>query len=308
MNKQELMMLQALPLEVKIMKSKQRIREFVDYMGGEDKVYISFSGGKDSTVLLDLVREEFPNIEAVFVDTGLEYPEVKQFAKSKKNVTVLRPKLSFKQIIEKYGYPVTTKEQSQYIYQYRTAKSVKTKDTRLNGNKWGRGKISNKNLYLINAPFKISDRCCYHMKKAPIHKFEKQTSKSPILGIMAEESSNRQNHYLKTGCNSFEGKRPMSKPLGFWTEQDILRYIQLRNLNVASVYGEFIEIKGELKFSKCQRTGCVFCMYGIDMEKGENRLQMLEQTHPQLHEYCMNKLGFKEVCKYMGIKYSNKEI
>ena len=52
---------------------------------------------------------------------------------------------------------------------------------------------------------------------------------------------------------------------------------------------------------------CVFCGFGVHLEKGENRYQRLERTHPQLHDYCMNKLGFKEVCEYMGIKYSNKE-
>ena len=74
MNKNELIMLQALPLEIKVAKSKLRIREWVQHYGAEN-VYISFSGGKDSTVLLDLVRSEFSEIEAVFVDTGLEYPK-----------------------------------------------------------------------------------------------------------------------------------------------------------------------------------------------------------------------------------------
>lgn len=305
MNKQELTMLQALPLDIKIAKSKLRIEEFVRHMGGEDKVYISFSGGKDSTVLLHLVRSIYPNIEAVFVDTGLEFPEIKEFVKKFENVKILRPKLSFKQVIEKYGYPVVSKEQSQYIYQYRTAKSEKTKLTRLNGNKWGRGKISEKHKYLLNAPFKISDKCCDVMKKTPVKQFEKQTGKAPIIGVMASESSNRQNHYMKTGCNSFDGIRPISKPLGFWKEQDILSYIKKYNLNIASVYGELIEDnEGKLKYNLRQRTGCVYCMYGMSLEK-ENRFLILEKTHPQLHNYCMNNLGFKSVCEYMGIKYSN---
>ena len=51
---------------------------------------------------------------------------------------------------------------------------------------------------------------------------------------------------------------------------------------------------------------CIFCMYGIHLEKGQNRFQRLEITHPQLHEYCMNKLGFKEVCEYMNIPYKGE--
>ena len=114
MNKTELIILQSLPLDIKIMKTKRRIQEWIDYYG-EDKVYISFSGGKDSTVLLDLVRQVNSNIPAVFIDTGLEYPETKEFVNSIDNVTILRPKMSFKQVIEKYGYPMVSKEQANYL-------------------------------------------------------------------------------------------------------------------------------------------------------------------------------------------------
>ena len=123
----ELRLMQNYPLELKIMKTKLRIQEWVSYYG-LDGVYISFSGGKDSTVLLHIARELYPNIKALYIDTGLEYPEVKQFVKTWDNVDIIRPKMSFKQVIEKYGYPVISKEQSQYIYQYRNAKSEKTKE------------------------------------------------------------------------------------------------------------------------------------------------------------------------------------
>lgn len=49
---------------------------------------------------------------------------------------------------------------------------------------------------------------------------------------------------------------------------------------------------------------CVFCGYCKSEKQLEERYLRLEQTHPQLHDYCMNKLGFKEVCEYMGIKHS----
>lgn len=68
-------------------------------------MYVSFSGGKDSTVLLDLVRSEYPNVKAVFVDTGLEYPEIRSFVKTFDNVEILKPKKNFKQVIQEYGYP-----------------------------------------------------------------------------------------------------------------------------------------------------------------------------------------------------------
>jgi len=99
---------QALPLNLKIELTKRRIKEFYEHFNGN--VYVSFSGGKDSTVLLDIVRSMYQNVIAVFVDTGLEYPEVKQFVKSTPNVQILRPKTPFNKVIEEFGYPVISKE------------------------------------------------------------------------------------------------------------------------------------------------------------------------------------------------------
>ena len=216
--------------------------------------------------------------------------------------------MNFKQVIEKYGYPVISKEQSQYIYQYRNAKSEKTKKTRIEGNKWGRGKISNKWLYMIDAPFKISDQCCNVMKKNPAKSYEKETGRVPIVGTLAEESSLRTTHYLKNGCNTFDSKRPKSTPLGFWTNQDILEYIKRFNIKIPSVYGDIVEVDGKLKTTGCDRTGCIYCAYGCHLED-ENRFLRLEKTHPRLHDYCINKLAMGEVLEYMNIPYAeNKTI
>lgn len=113
MTAEYLRMLQALPLELKIKKTELRIREWYEYWGGD--VFISFSGGKDSTVLLDIARRIYPDIEAVFSDTGLEYPEIKEFVKTFPNVTIVRPKYSFKEILTKYGYPIISKEVSNVV-------------------------------------------------------------------------------------------------------------------------------------------------------------------------------------------------
>ena len=112
---QELQQYQALPLNVKVMMTKDRIRGWVREFG-EDGVYVSFSGGKDSTVLLHMVREEFPNIPAVFVDVPTQYPELKQFAQTFDNVEILKPKMSFMQVCEKYGFPLISKEVSRTVY------------------------------------------------------------------------------------------------------------------------------------------------------------------------------------------------
>lgn len=112
--KDDLKQLQSMPLDAKILMTQTRIREWVREFG-ESGVYVSFSGGKDSTVLLDIVRKMFPDIEAVFVDTGLEYPEIRQFVKTFDNVTILRPDMRFDEVIKKYGYPMISKEISKCV-------------------------------------------------------------------------------------------------------------------------------------------------------------------------------------------------
>ncbi|GAG94906.1 unnamed protein product [marine sediment metagenome] len=99
---------QGLPLEIKEGLSYNRIRTWYEHWNGE--VYVSFSGGKDSTVMLDLVRRYYPDVPAVYVDTGLEYPEIRDFVKNTKNVVWLKPEMKFNKVLEKYGYPIASKK------------------------------------------------------------------------------------------------------------------------------------------------------------------------------------------------------
>ena len=239
----DLRKLQALPLELKIKMTQRRIRDWVKEYG-EDGVYVSFSGGKDSTVLLHIVREMYPDTEAVFVNTGLEYPEIQKFVKSFDNVTILRPKMRFDEVIKRYGYPVISKDISQTIH-YAKQNNAEWAWKRLNGissksddlseyraNRYGKYKP------LTQVDFNCSNWCCLVMKEKPMHEVEKR--KKPITGIMAAESERRTDAWLKTGCNAFDSQRPMSKPLSFWTEQDVLRYIKENNIPIASVYGDIV--------------------------------------------------------------------
>ena len=111
----DLYQMQSLSLSSKITMTRQRIRSWVDEYG-LDGVYVSFSGGKDSTVLLDIARKDYPNMKAVFVDTGLEYPEIREFVKTFDNVDWIKPKMNFRQVIEKYGYPFISKEVAECVY------------------------------------------------------------------------------------------------------------------------------------------------------------------------------------------------
>jgi 3'-phosphoadenosine 5'-phosphosulfate sulfotransferase (PAPS reductase)/FAD synthetase len=285
-------------LDVKILKTKQRIREWYDYYGGD--VYVSFSGGKDSTVLLHMARELFPDIPAVFTDTGLEFPEIREFVRSIENVTWLKPTLPFFEVVKKYGYPCITKDQSHYIYVFRGTKNEDTKRRYSEGiNKDGsktRFTVSKKWRYLFDAPFKISDQCCGVMKKYPFKKYEKKTGYKPIVGTMASESKLREKNYLEFGCNGFNKTRPMSTPMAFWNEQDVWDYIKLYNVPYSKIY--------DMGYT---RTGCVFCMYGCHLEQKPNRFQLLKQTHPKMYEYCMKDvedggLGIGYVLDYIHVE------
>ena len=283
---------QAQPLEWKTERSLLKIKEF--YEQNDGKVYVAFSGGKDSTVLLHLVRSTYPDVKAVFVDTGLEYPEIREFVKQTENVVILRPKMSFVEVLERYGYPVVSKDVSMTISRYRNTKDPEMKKFRLYGIRKGKGGyvmgvIPRKWRYLVNAPFKISDYCCDVMKKAPFKNYVKETGESPYMGVMAANSNRRQRDFLKYGCNVY-GKGANSKPLSFWTDEDVWGYIRGKQIPYSRIYD-----MGE------KNTGCMFCMFGCHLEPHPNRFRRMKTTHPQLWSYCMNRLGLREILAYLGV-------
>ncbi|MDE7398942.1 MAG: phosphoadenosine phosphosulfate reductase family protein [Oscillospiraceae bacterium] len=183
---------------------------------------------------------------------------------------------------------------------------------------------------LVNAPFITSSHCCDVMKKLPMRKYEAKTKRKPMIAVMAEESLMRQKSWLKNGCNAFEASHPASRPMSFWKQQDILLYLKTYNVPYCSVYGDIVEQDRQLKLSGfeeesprlittgCERTGCMFCMFGIMSDKTPNRFQRLKKTHPKIYDYCIgggefdesgllkpNKqgLGIGRILDFIGIEY-----
>lgn len=287
---------QQLDLEIKIKKSlmliDEAIREF-----GEDKVYISFSGGKDSTVLSHLVRQHYPDILHIFSDTTNEYPEtLKHIIWEQKyngmNLIRVRPRdgsgraFNFKRVVDEYGYPMFTKSAANAIRTYRRALSDETRDNsiqyiRRNFKRYEQYKECN-----------ISDLCCDKLKKVPIKKKAKQLGlECVMLGTLAEESRQRERDWVQYGCNIFYKKKDnQCRPLSFWTEKDIYQYIELYNIKIADIYKMGYE-----------RNGCMFCGFGIHLEGDNNRFMRLKETHPKSYEYLIK--NFSDLFDELGVKY-----
>lgn len=114
--------------------------------------------------------------------------------------------------------------------------------------------------------------------------------------MLASESNLRLIKYFEGDCNAFSNKRPQSNPLMFWNEQDILEYIVKFNIPIASIYGDIVRAPdGTLHTTGCQRTGCMFCMFGLHFDESPNRFERMKETHPKQYDYIMNKLGGKHV-------------
>lgn len=328
----ELQQLQSLPLDVKIKKTQLRIQEWYEHWDGQ--VYVSRSGGKDSDVLGNIVKKLYPDVPHVFVNTGLEYDSVRIHAMDISD-TVLTPKTSFDQVLKKHGYPIISKAVAQVVKELRSGGKENTlRYSQIHGTSIDKntGELSHYNykkyLFLLDAPFKISDACCNNIKKKPFYEYNNKTNRKPIIATTASESPVRKSNWMKNGCNAFNTKNPSSQPISFWTEQDILHYIRLYNIDISSVYGDivFIDNDGieycnslvddclELKTTGEPRTGCVFCLFGITCDT--DRLVRLKEREPKKYDYVMrggkfdesgmwiphNGLGYKFVIDWLNEK------
>ena len=177
--------------------------------------------------------------------------------------------------------------------------------------------------FFLEAPFEISSHCCRIMKKNPAHIYAHKTGRKPITAQMAAESRLRTQKWLQNGCNGFDLNEPISNPMSFWFEDDVLLYCYKHNIQLCSVYGDIVketEVEGQLdledlgifdlgrpqlKTTGCERTGCVFCGYGAHLEKGKGRFARLKVTHPKLYDYLMRPLdkgglNYKEVIDWIN--------
>lgn len=281
--------LRSMPLEAKIVQTKFLIHKAVSTFG-EEKCYISYSGGKDSTVLSHIAKQLYPNILHLFANTTNEYPETLKHVQWEKNenrtniITVLPIDTqgdiwTFKKVVETYGYPMFSKRISNAIRTYQHARTERTKQNSID--------YINNNFkkYEKYKELPISDKCCDKLKKEPLRRKAKELGMDcVILGVLASESYQREKDWLENGCNVFfKFKDNQCKPLSFWTEEDILEYIEKYQVKISKLY--------DMGY---KRNGCMYCGFGVQLEQPEtNRFKMLKKTHPVQYSYFVN--NFKDI-------------
>jgi 3'-phosphoadenosine 5'-phosphosulfate sulfotransferase (PAPS reductase)/FAD synthetase len=285
----------------------------------DGKVYAAFSGGKDSTVMVHLLDKwcemmKYEKIPLVFNNTTNEYSQILDYVKKHGDrVQWLRPKITFAQSLQKYGFPLISKEQSQKISEAKNTKSEYLRDLRINGKirvskKTGKSykspTISKKYLHLVDSDIQITSKCCDVLKKWPVKKFEKETGLNAIIGTTADESNLRRQQYNLNGCNTF-GDRNICRPLSIFTEKDIWDIIIKNNIRLSEVYYDQVidgvVVKGE------KRTGCAYCAFGVQYEDPFNtKFHRLQKREPKRFDGFMKKLGYENALKLIGVDIYSK--
>lgn len=286
------------------------------YYETKGKMYLSFSGGKDSTVLLQLAKlcyeigsiPELP--KAVFSNTRTELMATVEFVKWCKesgwyeNIEIIYPERTFAQVVKDEGYPMISKIKSQFLKTYQdTDDNDKQKKSRLLLLLFGKSKeeseratskfqLASKHFNILhpNLGIKISDKCCYYLKKLP---FEKYAIDNDIYGYadgeMVDEGGIRATSTQKRingGGKICTKTKYISKlkrdlivkmPIIDWTKEIEEEFIKKYQVPLSKAYNEY----------GCKRTGCVGCPYGGSPKDVSERLEILYKYEKPMYKYCM---------------------
>lgn len=267
-------------------------------VGGYDKYYLSYSGGKDSHFLYWFIKEyapEFSEIEVVGVNTYMEHHEILQRIQ-KNSDRVLLPSMKPFEIKEKYGIPCFSKQQDEYIKRYQNGSRSEALMKKVNGYTFiGKDGKEYKSSFCLNKKarelllsgklHKVSNLCCKVLKKDTLHRYEKETGKKAILGVRASEGRLRASQY-KT-CFTKEKK---FTPLHDLSDELLENIIKMYNIEVPEVYKHI------------NRTGCMGCPYGSYKGDTEKELSLINKNQKKfVCEY------FKESYEVLGINTEVQE-
>jgi 3'-phosphoadenosine 5'-phosphosulfate sulfotransferase (PAPS reductase)/FAD synthetase len=282
---------QKMPLDLKIIYAQNRIRKVINEYGVENCV-VSFSGGKDSTVLSDIVTRMGYKVDHYYINTRLEYPECVSFAKKwaklkRVKLIVTVPDVMPEQVWKKYGYPMFTKEVAEILERIRA------------GQKVAQRKLDKVKKFMKYKNVFLSSKCCDYLKKKPARKFFKENNKKvSILGTTAAKSMIRRVNWIRKGCIYSTKGQIICNPIVFFTEKDIYDYAKKYKIKFAEIY-----------YLGMKRNGCFCCGFGCHLP-GENNFQILRRVYPMLYKNVIDKWGFRKICKQCDVsleEYKPKE-
>lgn len=259
---------------------------------------LSFSGGKDSMVILALIRmcQEIYTIpedaiSAVYINTGIELGVTNEFVEYIQhnyysNIKSIRPSKihSFDKIISSYGKPLKSKMKSEFLHRWHVNKSSKALDYLLGKNNLTKIRIANKDMHMLHSDFDIiaTNKCCHYLKKKPFEVYAKENGiKGYFTGVRMSEGGARQLNAegrLKTGgslCTSQRKGIIIKMPIIDWDNQDIDQFIKMYQLPLSNAY----TVQGY------ERTGCFLCPYSLRLEENLYKLYLFDPLRYQAAMY-----------------------
>jgi len=325
------------PYEMKVKRAELRAFEFrneMDKRGLETHVSV---GGLDSITLLYFLRSIGIDAPAISV-SSVEDESIQKIHKQL-GIERIKPYKSKVEVLNNVGFPVISKKIAGRIdmLQHPTEKNTTVRHAIITGQCGAQGhyaensrmKLPQKWLNLfggmenekygtryMEAPFKVSNKCCYHIKEKPCDDWAKRNNSYPYLGMMASEGGQREESLIDHGCNYY-GKTVMrSVPFAPFLRQDILQLALDLKVPVPEIYGEIKrKSDGTLFTTLAQRTGCSMCGFGIHMEKRPHRFDRLRRSNPKEWEFWMyncckdkttgEKYGWGKVLDYIGVGWKD---
>lgn len=245
----------------------------------EHNAYISFSGGKDSTVLHYLIDLALPQnrIPRVFIDTGIEYNYIHEYvlemAKNDDRFVIIKPMNNIKQTLEKYGYPFKSKEHSLFVNVYQNSGMCKSVKYYLSKDKMINCPSNLRYQFTKDFNLNISNKCCYKLKKEPISKWQIQNKKSiSLTGMRKNEGGERTS--INCIITDKQGNLTKFHPLAPITDNFENWFIDKYKIKLCKLYYEPFNFK---------RTGCKGCPFALDLQ---NQLDTMEQYLPNEKKQC----------------------
>lgn len=315
--------------EFKVRYAEIRAVEFLNECAKRElDVHVSV-GGLDSITLLLFLRSIGIYCPAISV-SSLEDKSIQAIHKQL-GVISLKPLKSKVEVIRDHGFPILSKEIAGKIalLQNPSNRNVTVRHAIITGEtgaygghrtgtrmqlpkKWlnlfGGADEEGKQLGYGEAPFKVSDRCCYWMKERPCDDWAKEHNSVPYLGLMASEGGRREKALMRNGCNYFGKNTIRSAPFAIFTRQDLLQLALDLHVPVPKIYGEIVrDSDGTLRTTRAQRTGCSMCGFGVQLEKRPNRFDRLYEDNPKEWDFWMNKMGWGDVLDYIGVGWRQTE-